>query len=417
MEIPLNSARRKYGIVAAIFLVAAVYLTIATRRFVAAQLSDSTNADHIRLAARLEQKNAEYHKILGRLLESGNDAQGAAEQYAIASGLNPYDAQNWLALAWSSQAINNAREQRRALERAVEADPTTPQVAWDAANLYLAANQRERALPLLRVVLENEPGEAYRIFQLCSHVADVDTIVRTLLPADPAAYLSFIEFLKSVKDVSGSERVWAALVGLGKKFDAPRALAYVDFLISQRQVSAARATWIDTVRLADLSGHLPSRENLVTNARFESEILNSGFDWRYRKQANVDAELDAVDFHSGPRSLSINFDGPGISDAGMAQYIAVQPENEYEFSAYYKAGTMDGAGGPRFAIQDAFSGKSLFLSDDLKTSEDWRQVVGEFKTGPDTQMVLLSIVRLPAGSPIRGKLWADDFRLKEKQPE
>jgi hypothetical protein len=29
---------------------------------------------------------------------------------------------------------------------------------------------------------------------------------------------------------------------------------------------------------------------------------------------------------------------------------------------------------------------------------------------------LLRIVRIPAGSPIRGHLWVDDFHLSEKHP-
>lgn len=399
---------------AAIFLAAVVYLVAVTRRWIAAQLSESSQPDHIQLAVRLEPNNAEYHKILGRLLETRNQAREVAEQYAIAADLNPYDAQIWLALARSSLAINDRQLEQRALENAVNADPTTPRVAWEAANLYLATNDTERALPLFRVVLENEPGEAYRVFQLCSHVADVETMMRKLLPADPDAYLSLIEFLKSAKDLNGAANVWAGLMRLGKNFEAPRALAFVDFLISQRQVNAARATWLDTVRMGGLSNRISSSDNLVGNAHFEAEILNSGFDWRYRQQANVEVELDGTNFHRGPRSLSINFDGPGINDAGIAQYIAVEPDREYAFSAYFKTGAMDGAGGPRFAIQDAYSGDNLFLSDELKNAEDWRQVNGEFKTSAEMQMAVLTIVRVPAGSPIRGKMWVDDFFLRKK---
>ena len=54
------------------------------------------------------------------------------------------------------------------------------------------------------------------------------------------------------------------------------------------------------------------------------------------------------------RSLLITFDGPGVTDAGILQFIAVQPNTTYEFSAYYKSGEFEGAGGPHFTIQDAY---------------------------------------------------------------
>ena len=37
-----------------------------------------------------------------------------------------------------------------------------------------------------------------------------------------------------------------------------------------------------------------------------------------------------------------------------------------------------------------------------------------FTTDADTRMLVLRVARMPAGSPIRGKLWIDDFRLVEK---
>ena len=39
---------------------------------------------------------------------------------------------------------------------------------------------------------------------------------------------------------------------------------------------------------------------------------------------------------------------------------------------------------------------------------------GEFTTSSDCKLVVVHLRRLPAGSPIRGKLWVDDFRLTRK---
>jgi len=72
---------------------------------------------------------------------------------------------------------------------------------------------------------------------------------------------------------------------------------------------------------------------------------------------------------------------------------------------------MDGAGGPRFAIQDLYSEETFFMSDDLRNAEFWTPVNSTFTTGPDTHLVVLRIARVPEASPIRGKLWIDDLKL------
>jgi hypothetical protein len=77
---------------------------------------------------------------------------------------------------------------------------------------------------------------------------------------------------------------------------------------------------------------------------------------------------------------------------------------------------MEGAGGPHFTIDDFYSKNIFYDSDDLKEAGFWKSVSGEFTTGPDTKLVVLHVRRVPEGSPIRGKVWVDDFRLAPKQP-
>ena len=112
--------------------------------------------------------------------------------------------------------------------------------------------------------------------------------------------------------------------------------------------------------------------------------------------------------------MLITFDGPGISDAGIYQYVAVQPNTTYDFTGYYKNGEMEGAGGPHFTIQDMYTQAIYYESEELKDAGFWKSVTGEFTTGADCKLVVLHIRRLPEGSPIRGKLWVDDFHITRK---
>ena len=112
--------------------------------------------------------------------------------------------------------------------------------------------------------------------------------------------------------------------------------------------------------------------------------------------------------------MLVTFDGPGVRDAGIYQLIPVQPAISYKFSAYYKNGELEGAGGPHFTIQDVYGQAVLYDSDELKDAGFWKSATGEFTTGPDCKLLMLHIRRIPDGSPIRGKLWVDDFRLVQK---
>jgi hypothetical protein len=413
MEIALNSRARRMWLLAPAVLIGGIFLASSTRQFAADYLSNS--AQHLDLAVRLAPGNARYHALLGtQLLQARTDLPAALEQYRLAIALNPHDASYWLALADGQQILNDIPGQRYALERAVEADPTTPDLAWVAANFFLAQGDTAMALREFRVVVENEPGMAYAALGLSSHVADVAAIVKNVLPPEPRAYLTLIDFLTSQKDTAGAVQVWNALAQLGKSFEPRYALAYIDYLISQHEIADARLAWRQAAQLCGLSAYLASRENLIVNSHFDSVILNGGFDWRYRRQANVEVALDPAEFHGGHRSLSVIFDGPGVNEAGIAQYVPVQPDTVYEFSAYYKADAMDGAGGPRLSIQDAYRETDYFSSDDLQEADVWRELHGEFKTSADAQLVIVRILRMPMGSPIRGKLWLDDFRLAEK---
>jgi hypothetical protein len=121
--------------------------------------------------------------------------------------------------------------------------------------------------------------------------------------------------------------------------------------------------------------------------------------------------LDPSDFHQGHRSLFLNFLGPGIHDAGIQELIPVRGATTYDFSAYYKSADFEGAGGPQIVLRDAYTGTPLFTSDPLNDAGFWKEVHSKVTTPNSTTLLVLAIERFPAGSPIRGKLWLDDFEL------
>jgi hypothetical protein len=417
MEIPLNSAGRKKLAIAAGAVLCLIYVLLAGRIFVASVFAARPELASLQRAVRVDPGNAEYRNHLGRYYALvARDPAAAIEPYRSAVQLNPHSARYWFDLASAYQVLGDIANQTLALEHAIAADPTTPDVAWEAANFYLVQGDNDKASHEFSVVLQSDPDLANLAIRLCWRInPDVDALLRDVVPARSAAYIAFLDLLMTKEETAATGKVWAALMASSQPFELRRVYDYFQYLINHKDVDEARLVWQQAAPRFGLSSYLPTRNNLIVNGDFSLDVLNGGFDWQYQKQSSVSLTLDPSDFHGGRRSLQITFDGPGVVDAGIRQFIAVQPSTLYQFSAYYKNGELEGAGGPHFTIQDAYTHAVLYDSDELKEAGFWKSATGEFTTSAECKLLLLHVRRLPEGSPIRGKLWIDDFHLVAKR--
>jgi tetratricopeptide (TPR) repeat protein len=416
MQIELRSRVGKFSFAAACFVGVVVYLQFALRAYVASHLAASLDLAKIQKAIQLEGANAEYRDLLGRKLAlSGASLDEAISNYRSAVHLNPYEARYWLDLAAAYQFAGRIGEQGESVEHAVQADPTTPHVAWEAANFFLVQGDREKALRYFGVVLANDPEAVDSALELCWRASgDATEILDQALPPRPDLYLSFLRLLVTKQDVAAAEKVWTRLIGLQQAFSAKTALPYFRLLISKQEVAAAKTAWQQLSRVdASLQPYLSTGENLIVNGGFEENLLNGGFDWLYQSYSHAALAIDTSEFHSGTRSLSVTFDGQSVPGVQLVQFIPVRSSTSYEFSAESRTEDIDTASGPRFAIVDAYTNSSYVLTDDTLGTTPWRLHQARFLTGPNTKLLLLKIVRDPAGPLIRGKLWIDDVKLVE----
>jgi tetratricopeptide (TPR) repeat protein len=416
MNISFQTPARKRAVAGVAIVFAALYLWLAGCEFVASWLGERPELKSLQRAARLDPGNADYRNHLGRYYDLVvRDPAGAVGYYKAAVQLNPHSARYWFDLAGAYQVLGDTTNQAGALEKAIHADAMTPDVAWEAANLYLVQGENEKALREFSVVLANDISLAPSAIQYCWRInPDVDSLLRDVVPHAADAYLAFLTLLEVKQEVKGTFKVWDALMQTRQPFEIRHVYDYIHFLIQHKEVDEAVLAWQQTAERFGLTSYLPSSSNLIVNGNFGLNVLNGGFDWQYQKQPGITLTLDPSDFHSGRRSLLITFDGPGITDAGIYQLVAVQPNTTYDFSAYYKSGEIEGAGGPHMTIQDMYSLAVYYDSDEMKEAGFWKSVDGEFTTGPDCKLVVLHVRRLPEGSPMRGKLWIDDFHLVRK---
>ena len=394
-------------------VLAFVYVVLAGKEFVASVYATRPELAKIERAVWLSPGNADYRHRLGRYLAFvRGDSQGAIESYRAAVRLNPYDARYWFDLAAAYQVTGDDGGRRSALERALQAEPTAPDVAWEAANYFLIDGDIDRALREFRVVIENETTLADASLQACWRVRpDADALLKDVVPARTDSLLQFLGLMVSKQDTPGAIKTWERLSDLHEKFETRYLFDYIRYLLQVKRPDAAMSAWEQAAGSLGLSAYLPSEDNLVVNGDFSLDILNGGFDWTYVNRTGVKPLLDPSDFREGHRSLSLTFEGPGIADAGIQQLIPVRGASSYDFSAYYKSADFEGAGGPQITLRDAYTGALLYASDPLNDADFWKEVHSKVTTPEATTLLMLTIERFPANSPIRGKLWLDDFQL------
>jgi tetratricopeptide (TPR) repeat protein len=413
MRIPLERRVTRVLGVSGIALLAMVYVAFAALDFLAAHFSEVPTLTGLHYATRLQPGNAEYQYRLGRYLSlvelSPLQAEPVLRQ---AVELNPHQARYWMGLAEIYEQTGDAARQGMALKRALEAEPTTPEVAWEAANFYIVRGDNAAALKNLGVVMADDPYLPPTALQLCWRIQpDADFLMREVIPPTASVYSSFLEFLISRHEAVAAGKVWNRLEALNQPIQRRTIFEYIRYLINMKEPDQALAVWKRAATLADLAAYQPSSENLVVNGDFSREILNAGFDWLYLQSPDVSLALDPSQFYNGHDSLRLEVHSGGMRDAGIHQLIPVAPNKSYQFSSYYRAESLAGAGGIHFVIQDSYSGKTYFTSDEFTDADFWKPAAGSFTTDNETRLLVLWIQREPEGKPFKGRLWIDGIRL------
>lgn len=415
MRIHLDRPVKRYALLGIGALLALFFAVNSASQFAAALFSEKSDLQSLQRAVWLEPGNAQYRYGLGLFEEQGNRA-AAAEAFRAAVELNPHDALYWVHLATAYHFLNEGSDEEAALKQAVAADPTSPAVAWVAANTYMVLGDSDAALRELRIVLANTENMISPALARCWQIKpDPNFLMRNVLPEKSPVYEAFAQFLMQHGNTTDVAHIWQELLRIHQPVERRFVFAYMQYALDHGDSGQIVHIWEQASGIAELADYQPSPENLVVNGGFDLPILDGGLDWFYQPRQYVSLSLDPSQFNVAPRSLLIQFDRASIEDAGLYHLIPVQPDTDYEFSAYYKTEDLRGAGGPKFVLQDALSAVPYFSSDDLTGTEFWRDITGTFRTGHQTSLLLLRIQRVPAGDIISGKLWIDGVQLTVKQ--
>lgn len=416
MQLELRTRAKKWIAGTAAVLAAGAYIGVAVSRLTAELLAQSPELSKLRWAVRLDPASAEYRHALGAREVALQSPAEALFWLHSAVALNSHKANYWMDLAVAQQQLGDASGENSSLRSALAAGPHIPEITWHAAQFLVALGSTDQAMKQFRTVLESDPPmAATAISTLWAIRPDTDFLLDNVVPASGNAPL--LGFLLSRNDTTSAAKVWNKMFSQQQSVERGFVLGYVRYLLAHQEVSQAEQVWCQAATLSDLAAYQPSPENLLVNGDFSLDILNAGFDWRHQPVTGVSIALDPNEAHSSVRSLRISLEGDSISDAGISETVPVEPGTQYQFSAFYKAKNMDGAGAMQFAVHDAYRATLLYSGEDLKNADFWRNTGGNFVTPSDTRLVLVHLIRVPANRPIRGTLWVDGLRLVLKRTE
>jgi len=418
---PLGSTTKKALLTVLCLGALSFYVVRVAEIYLAQNLGNSSPSENqiadLERAIRLAPGNAELPHLLGlRLSVSDQNDDRAIANLRQAVSVNPNRGHYWLDLASVYQITGNAGQEKEALQSALDTEPHNPEVAAEAARLFLESGDANRALPLVKQTLEQNPEAARTILPVCwDKTRDVNLILTRAIPANPELQIAFLRTLTDREEPAAAKDVWQFVIAANKPFRPQISLFYFDYLLKEQDVATFSQAWHQLAGLApELRPYLPN-DNLIVNSSFEQPPLDWGLDWRYEPSDHITAGIDDKVAHSGTRSLSLSYDGDRAYLAGWTQYVPVEANADYDFSAWIKSENITSSSGPRIAILDAFSGANLLLTDDVLDTHPWQELQGSLRVPADTQLLAVKITRAPANTRIRGHIWIDDLRLLKRQ--
>jgi tetratricopeptide (TPR) repeat protein len=237
---------------------------------------------------------------------------------------------------------------------------------------------------------------------------DVKTAISVLAADNLVLYLNWLMRWGRPEDTL---TVWQKIRENGKP-DAEIGLQYAHFLLSEKRIAESISVWQEYLSLDGM-----------TNAGFENDITQHGFDWRYwgDKDGNWTIERVNQGAHEGKYALRISFAGrQNISFQNVYQIVPVIPLERLRLNYAWKSDDITTDQGPFVEIV-GYDQNGLSQSGPMITgTHKWREESIEFRPPAGCRAVVVRVHRRSShrfDSKIKGSFWLDNFRLEILSPE
>ncbi len=358
---------------------------------------------------------------LGRMRQwdfLNSDLPGAIDDYLKAVRYDPRSAHFWMDLAAAYEASGDNARAHNAYLQAQKVYPASAEVAFHFGNFLLRDAEYPEAYAELRQAVAADPSLLpLAISRTWRSNEDVDELLNNVLPANQEAYLDALDFFASIHDADAGLAVWHRFIALGKPLSLRRVSAFFDDLIHEDRADEARVAWMEALAAAGAPHAEPANHNLIWNGNFAQDFRNEGLDWRWTAaMTDAEMEFDPEPGPNGSRAIRIDFSGgANLTVQEPAQYVPVEPGQNYHFHVYMRTEAITTESGMRFSLIDPNHANALnVMTTDFTGSHPWTAAEADLSTGPDTHFVLLRLYRSPSRlfeNKLEGTVWIADVSL------
>jgi hypothetical protein len=240
--------------------------------------------------------------------------------------------------------------------------------------------------------------------------------LREALPANQKVDWAAIEFFINLQEANAAVVVWKRLMTEGTTFPISQVFPLMDMLLIARHADDAETVWRQALTAAGVSKPTAASQSAIWDGGFEAPLLNGGLAWRYRPTSGAEMDIDEKIVHTGHRALRVVFDGSQNLDfSSLWQYVTVQPNTRYGFTAYLRTQDLTTDSGIRFEIADANQIANLnVFTPGAAGTQPWTLDQVAFTTGSSTRVLVVALRRTRSSmliGKIRGTAWVDDVAL------
>jgi tetratricopeptide (TPR) repeat protein len=426
MEISIANARHRNALLAGCVLIAVVLIFQAIELWLADHWINSQDVRVVERGAALIPSDGVGWDSLGHLRQwslGEPDLPGAIADYRKALQDNPRSAHYWMDLASVDEASGNDPAAADAFVHAQAVYPDSAEVAFFYGNFLLRQQDYSRGFAELRKAVRGDPSLLpLAISRAWRATGDSNEIIDKLLPPTVNSYLQAMDYFAGIQQSDAALAVWSRLAASNSAVPLRRTFPLFSELIRENRGDDARRVWLQAVSGAKLGSGSAASAPLIWNGDFAEDLAGGGLGWTLDPVGGVYLSFDAAPAQSGSRALRLDFnDGSNINLTGPYEYVPVAPGQSYHFHALMRTDQITTESGPRFSIADPnHPGVVNVLTDNFTGTLPWTPVDADFTTGPQTQFVVVRLVRPPSrlfDNKLGGTVWIADLSLEPAAPE
>jgi tetratricopeptide (TPR) repeat protein len=411
----------KRGVVLLVGLVVSLALIYqATTLWLAWNWGHSSELSKQIRGAKLTPEDAEAWDRIGEALSSNFDAPPteAIAFFQRAVKADPRSARDWMDLAQAYEIGGDVSQAKAAYQEAKQAYPASAEVSWKYGNFLLREGEMAQGLEEVHRALVTDPRLVpLAISRIWILEPDVRVILQNVLPPGENVRFEALDFFAERRENAAALETWHEITDLAKTRPVriDDTFPFLRELVSTDQTEEAERVWHEALTAARWPGQTASGDSPIWNGGFEEPIVNGGLGWRIEQVPGAYVSTDSTVFHSGQKSLRVDFTGGvNLDFSNVQQNVPVEPNTHYVFQYFMRTDSISTESGIRFEVLDLNDYQVNVMTPDLTGTNPWTPVQVDVTTGRSTHFLDIRLRRLPSrlfDNKLSGTVWVDDVSL------